>query len=129
MELYKKIASIEEEADLRDVEEELYDRFGEPPRAAKNLLYIAYLRALSQTCRFRKVEQKEGTVYIYPEILDFRIWSALSAENKKPDAGGKIMISMGEAPYVSYRLRHKEGAAEQLCSMFKKYIQLQSENL
>lgn len=66
---------------------------------------------------------------IYPETLDFRIWSALSAENKKPDAGGKLMISMGEKPYISYRLKQKENAAEQLCTMFKKYIQLQSQNL
>ncbi len=129
MDLYKKIASIEEEADLHDVEEELYDRFGEPPRAAKNLLNIAYLRALCQNCRFSKVEQKEGGILIYPETLDFRIWSALSTENKKPDAGGKLMISMGEKPYISYRLKQKENAAEQLCTMFKKYIQLQSQNL
>lgn len=39
------------------------------------------------------------------------------------------MISMGEKPYISYRLKQKENAAEQLCTMFKKYIQLQSQNL
>lgn len=46
IEMYKRIASIENEEDILDVNEELIDRFGDIPRQAENLIKVAYIKSL-----------------------------------------------------------------------------------
>jgi len=43
IDMYKKIASINDEQDVIDAEDELMDRYGEIPQPVKNLLQIAYI--------------------------------------------------------------------------------------
>src|SRR5436853_2424529 len=45
--LYGRLASARGLDEVEDLAQELRDRFGEPPEAAKNLLYIVRLRALA----------------------------------------------------------------------------------
>ena len=42
--MYKRIAGVETEAQLKDVRSELIDRYGEPPSAVRNLLAYATLK-------------------------------------------------------------------------------------
>ena len=51
MEFYKKISLIETESDRQDVLDELCDRFGDPPKPAVDLTYIALTHALAVKCR------------------------------------------------------------------------------
>ncbi len=46
MEVYKRISLLMDRADREDIEEELIDRFGEPPEPVVCLLDIAHLKAL-----------------------------------------------------------------------------------
>jgi transcription-repair coupling factor (superfamily II helicase) len=48
IEVYKRIAMIEDEATRMDAEEELIDRFGEIPQPVRNLMLIAQLRATTR---------------------------------------------------------------------------------
>lgn len=45
LDIYKRIAGIEDEKECDDMREELLDRFGEIPKSAENLLRIALLRS------------------------------------------------------------------------------------
>ena len=45
LDVYKRIASLENAEECEDMAEELTDRFGDPPKAVKNLLEIARLKA------------------------------------------------------------------------------------
>ncbi len=45
LDIYKRIAGIEDERECDDMREELLDRFGEIPKSAENLLRIALLRS------------------------------------------------------------------------------------
>lgn len=45
LEMYKKIASIENKNDYTDMQDELIDRFGEMPAAVQNLLMVAWIKA------------------------------------------------------------------------------------
>lgn len=45
LEMYKKIASIENKNDYMDMQDELIDRFGEMPAAVQNLLMVAWIKA------------------------------------------------------------------------------------
>ena len=46
LDIYKRIAGIENQEEYEDMLEELMDRFGEPPKSVQNLLAIANLRPL-----------------------------------------------------------------------------------
>ncbi|MFU0828625.1 MAG: Helicase C-terminal domain-containing protein [Lachnoclostridium sp.] len=46
LDVYKRIADIENEEEFLDMQEELLDRFGDIPASVNNLLHIAYIKAL-----------------------------------------------------------------------------------
>jgi transcription-repair coupling factor (superfamily II helicase) len=59
--MYKRISLIQSDEDERDVIDELIDRFGEPPRAALNLVSIAKIRASAKRfgiLRIREIQKK-----------------------------------------------------------------------
>ena len=57
LDIYKRIAGIENEEEYEDMLEELMDRFGEPPKAVQNLLAIANLKALAHRVYVREIKQ------------------------------------------------------------------------
>ena len=60
MEMYKRIAAIQTQADREDIEEELLDRFGETPAVVDALLDIAQLRALANALGVMSVVWRKG---------------------------------------------------------------------
>ena len=52
LDIYKRIAGIETEAEYDDMLEELVDRFGEPPKPVQNLLQVAGLKSMG--CGLRR---------------------------------------------------------------------------
>ncbi|MBC7958721.1 MAG: transcription-repair coupling factor, partial [Vallitaleaceae bacterium] len=64
IEAYKRIATIEKEADYLDVHDELTDRYGEPPKAVVNLLEIALIKAMANALEIITVEQN-GDDYVF----------------------------------------------------------------
>ncbi|MBR3872916.1 MAG: transcription-repair coupling factor [Clostridia bacterium] len=48
VEIYKRIAMIQDEAGRLDIEEELIDRFGDVPQPVENLMHIAQLRGITR---------------------------------------------------------------------------------
>jgi transcription-repair coupling factor (superfamily II helicase) len=57
---YKRISSIATEEERQDVQKELADRFGPPPKSVENLLEFAMLKSLSERLRIASVE-RQGT--------------------------------------------------------------------
>jgi transcription-repair coupling factor (superfamily II helicase) len=47
LDIYKRIASIENEDEMDDMMEELIDRYGDVPKKVQQLLLIAHLKALA----------------------------------------------------------------------------------
>jgi transcription-repair coupling factor (mfd) len=82
LDIYKRIASIENKEEYEDILEELMDRFGEPPKAVQNLLKIAELKALAHRAEVIDIKQTKAIVKIsmyekaalnpakIPELLD-----------------------------------------------------------
>jgi transcription-repair coupling factor (superfamily II helicase) len=48
LEMYKKLATVEDEAGLGEIEDELQDRYGSPPEPVRNLLEVARLRTVAR---------------------------------------------------------------------------------
>ncbi len=55
LELYRRIASIRNISDYRDVLDELLDRYGDPPQEAVSLLDISYIRAFGERAGFSRI--------------------------------------------------------------------------
>jgi transcription-repair coupling factor (superfamily II helicase) len=120
MDLYRRIALIETPLDLDDIGDELIDRFGEPPRAADNLLRIALIRAMAQRAGMKKIIQRSGEVQIIPEAADIAIWSELA-----DDFAGRLRFMSGTEAYISLRLKPGENVLDTLTSLFEKYLELE----
>ena len=78
IDLYKKIAAIETAEDGADLLEEMTDRYGKPPEAARSLIWISQLRAIATRCDLKRVELKDDQALLYPERFDASIWNTLS---------------------------------------------------
>jgi len=62
--MYKRIAGVETESQLRNVGEELQDRYGEPPAAVANLLEYASLKLLGSRVGVTAIDRKREIVSI-----------------------------------------------------------------
>jgi transcription-repair coupling factor (superfamily II helicase) len=102
IEMYKKIAAIRDEQDVLDIEDELADRYGEMPEPVRNLVSIAYIKALSQSLGFVTVSEKNDTVQFVlggAKKIDFRAIGKAAEKYKR-----QLLFNAGTAPYLVYRV-------------------------
>ncbi|MCT4509469.1 MAG: transcription-repair coupling factor [Tepidibacter sp.] len=66
IEIYKKIAAIENKKDKEGIEEEIEDRFSDIPNPLRNLIMIAYIKALGKQLKVEAIKQLKDTVYLKP---------------------------------------------------------------
>ncbi|MBZ5597534.1 MAG: transcription-repair coupling factor [Acidobacteriia bacterium] len=62
--MYKRVAGVENESQLKDVRAELKDRYGDPPGAVRNLLEYATLKLLAVRVGVTGIERKRDLVSI-----------------------------------------------------------------
>jgi transcription-repair coupling factor (superfamily II helicase) len=64
IDFYQRIYALSTESGLREVEEELRDRYGSPPPPVKNLLRAASLRIIASHLGISSLQQEDGAVEI-----------------------------------------------------------------
>lgn len=64
LDIYKRIAAIENEDEMEDMTEELIDRFGDIPKKVEMLLTVAGIKALAHRVYVTSIEQK-GETYTF----------------------------------------------------------------
>ena len=62
LDMYKRIAGIEDAEDYAEMQDELEDRFGAIPKPVENLLKVALLKAFAHSSSIREIKQKGKTV-------------------------------------------------------------------
>lgn len=81
LDLYRRIAGLEDETDLVGIRDEMRDRFGPPPEEAENLFRIGRLRILAQHLRICEIrEQNRGIRFTFESttpVLQERILGLL----------------------------------------------------
>ncbi len=122
IDIYKKIASIENEADVDDIADELLDRFGDMPASVETLLSISLVRARGSECDFYQIDQKGTDVIIYPKELDIAAWSELVAMYP-----GRILLKPSEKTHIVCRGMPKVPIFSFIGDLLKKYIQIKSK--
>ena len=120
MEMYKKIAHIESEADYDDIVSELTDRFGAPPAPARKSAATALLKAYAQRARIKKVEQLSGELRIYPETVNLPALIELSSYDRE-----SITISGGKTnnPFICVKFKKEDGFLKNGLKAIKRYIE------
>lgn len=63
LDIYKRIAGIENQNERDDMKEELLDRFGEIPKSVDNLLRIALIRVTAHKLYMPEVKGKNGEIH------------------------------------------------------------------
>ena len=66
LEMYKKIACIENQEDLSEVQNELEDRFSDIPKPVETLLNIAYIKSICKKLKIEKVKQNKNEIILEP---------------------------------------------------------------
>lgn len=106
IEMYKKIASIQDEQDVTDIQDELVDRYGDPPEPVVNLIQIAYVKALAKECGFVSVQEKNGAVlfqYRNNSCVNLQVLSGLMEKYRK-----KLLFTASSTPYLTYKVAVQE---------------------
>ena len=101
LDIYKRIASIENEAEMEDMLEELIDRFGEAPKKVLQLLNIALLKALAHSVAVISVEQKGDVIkFVMYEKANVHVERiATMVEQYR----GNLKFTVDTNPYFTYK--------------------------
>ena len=103
IDIYKKIASVENEKDASDIIDELIDRFGTPPEAVKGLVDVSLLRNMAAGLGIREISQRTDSLLFYPATVDMQAASRLAAGLK-----GRVMLNAGAKPYLAVKVAKGE---------------------
>lgn len=67
LDIYKRIASVESEAECEDMRKELKDRFGTVPKSVENLLKISLIRVMAHKRYVTEIKGKAGQITFFME--------------------------------------------------------------
>lgn len=100
LEVYRRIAGVQDQEDAMDVTDELIDRFGEPPEAVRGLIEIALLRGTAARLGINEIKQQNDSLLLYQSRVDMA-----QVERLVKAMNGQVMVSAGSRPYLSVKLR------------------------
>lgn len=122
LDIYKRIASIENEEDMDDMLEELIDRFGDVPRKVQQLLTIALLKALAHSAYVISVEQKG-------EVFKFIMYEKAKVHVEKiplllDKYKGSLKFTVDTNPYFTYhkKAKNKKDKDEDILELVKNVL-------
>lgn len=122
LDIYKRIAGIENEEEMMDMQEELVDRFGDMPAAVNNLLNIALLKAMCQNVYIVGLVHKENEVKLmmYPKarLAVEKIPELLSQHNNS------LKLIPQANPYFVYKIPNSPKGKADTLSVFEKLMGL-----
>jgi transcription-repair coupling factor (superfamily II helicase) len=95
LEMYKRLAEVRAEADVKAVEAELHDRYGPPPQEVLNLLAVARFRLLARTAGLNEIVTSSTFIRFGPTSLaDSRVMRLhrLYPRSVVKEAAGHILV-------------------------------------
>ncbi len=106
LQMYKKIAMVEDAGDVSDIIDELTDRFGDIPRETLNLVKISRIRAMAAKMGVREIEQQGYKVI-------FHLWEQIKLSQGMvaslvANYGQKLLLSAGEDPYIRLTINRED---------------------
>lgn len=121
LELYKRIAGIENQEEAEDMLDELLDRFGEPPLSVRSLMDVAVVKAAAHRAWITEIRQtgEEIRISFFERArLNPAVFPALMAEEQYRNC---LVFHMGKPPYLIYRPKGTDRRPE---NVLKKLMEL-----
>ena len=123
LDIYKRIAAIENEEEKEDMMEELIDRFGDIPKKVEKLLDVASLKAMAHNVYVTAVEQK-GEIYTFTMYEKAKIQTQKIPEFLETFKGELIIKADAVNPCFIYekKKRNKKEKTPDALSVVKKVL-------
>lgn len=117
---YKKIAAIETDEDLRDVYDELLDRYGDVPETVNNLMEISLIRKRASEKKFTEIkgERDRLSLYFDPENAP----DLTNVIEMAGDYKNQISIKTGTKPRIVYRFNEERSQIKYI-NIVKDFIE------
>ncbi len=122
LDMYKRIASIETEEELTEMQEELTDRFGDMPTCVNLLLNVALLKAMAHRAYVEKLTLKSGFL-----VLQMYAKAKLAVERLPEFLGAfpkKLSMTPGKCPTFTYAFAKNGRDKLDYYSMFEEIKQV-----
>ncbi len=103
LDMYKRIATIENVEEYNEMQEELTDRFGDMPSAVDNLLRVALLKADAHKAYISRILQKEDGIRYY--LYEGKTPNAEKLKKMLDEYQGKIKYAGNKEPYLLYTMK------------------------
>ncbi|HEX6971898.1 MAG TPA: TRCF domain-containing protein, partial [Limnochordia bacterium] len=103
VEIYKKVIAIRHARDAAELEEELTDRFGEPPPAVQHLLAVARIKAVARRLGVAQISSEKDVA-----LIKFLAGIALPVDGWYPlvrKHRGRVLFSIGRVSQIKVRTR------------------------
>ena len=110
MESYRNIALCKTEEELKNVKEDLEDRYGKMPKEVINLLSIAKIKELCKNAGIIKVMQRQNNIVLYfePEKCTLDMPSLVQKYKNT------IKFSTGVTPYITYKVQEQKNLIQEI---------------
>ncbi len=101
IDIYKKIAAVENDDDKFEIEDELIDRFGDIPEPVQNIIAVAALKAPAKEAGICDISQHSDVLQItfMPEYIDANLIMGLDGQFPR-----RIKLMSSEKPAINYTL-------------------------
>lgn len=115
IEVYQNIALCRTEEDIKNVTEDILDRFGKMPKEMESLMGIARIKEKCKEMGITKVTQKDNRVVFYfnPESFTLNVANLISEYNNR------IKFSTGVNPYVTWTLKNTNNVIDDVMEFLK----------
>ncbi len=117
IEMYKRIAAIEDDEAAGDVRDELLDRYGDIPKETENLIGISLIRRKCEKLGILRIEEKDSKLAIYPKDMPTKELAVAFVSR----FAGRVLISAGKEPCFNIKLKTGESILPILEEIFKIY--------
>ena len=115
IEVYQNIALCRNEEDLKNITEEITDRYGKMPSEMFNLVGIAKIKELCKNVGITKVTQKQNNIVFNfePELFTMDIGEIVQKY------GDRVKFSSGFNPYITYKLKNTDNVIGEIEEFLK----------
>ena len=117
IEVYQDIALSKTEEDLKDILDELIDRYGSLPEEVHNLIEVARIKQLCKKANVLKVVQRRETAVFY---FDSQKFNSKLVEKIIKLYNNKIKFSPGKEDYITFKL--DSNFSKSVISEVKKFL-------
>ena len=99
LDIYKKIAAVQNEEDKMEMIDELIDRYGDPPKSVEGLINASLLRNTAASLGITEIQQRKENMIFYIERPSPEQIDAISSAYK-----GRVAFNCLSKPYISVKL-------------------------